>query len=288
MDHILLEDKAPHLLREQKYSPVEQERIRGIWRLAIPSKAEPDSDFIFGKDMSSWINTRKLIDRVSHNKLVKLYELLNLDLRWTINHPELPSWTYRQIRFYLAVREVHEWFIADCIGDHIEKEQLKERRKTFLDALLRPIDISLLKQNERQCHICLDEIGIPNAEGETEKPVQIRQCGHLFGERCIKSWALNPDNICPLCRGEILPIDHMHVAYINRKQRDLDLLNTNPSPSWILQLFSDDFELRENLDDGHEDGSVSDENNIAILDGAETRQEETLQGDQNDDPLDTE
>lgn len=46
-------------------------------------------------------------------------------------------------------------------------------------------------QDSRTCSICLDTL--------VNKQVRILNCGHIYHEHCISSWA-HQKNFCPLCR----------------------------------------------------------------------------------------
>lgn len=53
-----------------------------------------------------------------------------------------------------------------------------------------------LQPSERQCTICMQEIG--SHEAEDEHPVRL-PCGHVFGNLCIRRW-LVAHGTCPVCR----------------------------------------------------------------------------------------
>ena len=47
--------------------------------------------------------------------------------------------------------------------------------------------------------ICYNDYNTESPEGIVEAPLRIPQCGHVFGDHCLKRW-LSESDCCPYCR----------------------------------------------------------------------------------------
>ncbi|CAD6504178.1 BgTH12-05912 [Blumeria graminis f. sp. triticale] len=69
-------------------------------------------------------------------------------------------------------------------------------------ASLEIVNLDNLKATDRTCIICYNEFGIENPEGQSETPLRLPVCKHLFGDKCIRKWFENSDS-CPYCRSKL-------------------------------------------------------------------------------------
>ncbi|SZF03023.1 unnamed protein product [Blumeria hordei] len=69
-------------------------------------------------------------------------------------------------------------------------------------ASLEIVKLDNLKGTDRTCIICYNEFGIENPEGQSETPLRLPVCKHLFGDKCIRKWFENSDS-CPYCRSKL-------------------------------------------------------------------------------------
>ena len=61
---------------------------------------------------------------------------------------------------------------------------------------MRPISLLSLQDDQRQCTICMQDIG--SHESEDQHPVRL-PCNHIFGNQCITRWLVE-HGTCPICR----------------------------------------------------------------------------------------
>lgn len=52
------------------------------------------------------------------------------------------------------------------------------------------------------CVICYNDYGVKTPEGFNEAALRIPECGHVFGDHCIKKWFSDSDS-CPYCRCKV-------------------------------------------------------------------------------------
>ncbi|KAI1107007.1 hypothetical protein F4804DRAFT_329754 [Jackrogersella minutella] len=67
---------------------------------------------------------------------------------------------------------------------------------------LESVAISTLPENERTCVICYNDYGAETPEGNSEQPLRLPRCKHVFGDHCIKKWFEESDS-CPYCRDRV-------------------------------------------------------------------------------------
>ena len=62
------------------------------------------------------------------------------------------------------------------------------------------IGICDLRENDQECHICIQPFANPNhaATEQTEVPLKL-PCNHIMGSICLATW-FQTNNTCPLCR----------------------------------------------------------------------------------------
>ena len=58
-----------------------------------------------------------------------------------------------------------------------------------------------LPEDGKDCSICYTPFWEKPEAGESEAPVKLRSCGHVFGESCLNKW-VQTNNSCPSCRKE--------------------------------------------------------------------------------------
>ncbi|KAK0110049.1 hypothetical protein ONS95_002709 [Cadophora gregata] len=98
------------------------------------------------------------------------------------------------------------------------EKQPRTRNEIIADSLM-GIGVEDIK-NYDVCSICCSKLHPVTEDGTTEPPVKTKQCGHVFGENCIKSW-LDTNSTCPRCWAEILKLQnhelyrHVTVLYEN-------------------------------------------------------------------------
>lgn len=69
-------------------------------------------------------------------------------------------------------------------------------------AALERVDLKDLKESDKVCTICYNDIGVENPDGVVESPIRLPRCKHIFGEKCIKKWFQDSDT-CPYCRDKL-------------------------------------------------------------------------------------
>ena len=86
--------------------------------------------------------------------------------------------------------EAEEVIPLPTIEEEEEQERLTEEEFNNL-----PVQ-SILEPLDRECAICIDKF---------EKGAEVIKldCNHLFHKNCIKSYFLNYNNKCPMCRNQI-------------------------------------------------------------------------------------
>ena len=76
--------------------------------------------------------------------------------------------------------------------------------QNFLDELFQINHVLPENPDDRNCVVCLREIGIMNRDtGFTEHRLRL-PCAHIVGSGCLITW-LKDNNTCPLCRRELFP-----------------------------------------------------------------------------------
>ena len=74
----------------------------------------------------------------------------------------------------------------------------------FLDELFHVNQVLSENPDDRNCVVCLREIGIMNRDtGFTESRLRL-PCAHIIGSGCLITW-LKESNTCPICRREFFP-----------------------------------------------------------------------------------
>src|SRR5580692_2322929 len=71
------------------------------------------------------------------------------------------------------------------------------------------------------CSICQENCLITTTESINE--ISLLMCGHFFHEACIKKWANNEANSCPLCKKKV-KYCNLEAFTKNGKIRDLNIL----------------------------------------------------------------
>ncbi|KAF2465396.1 uncharacterized protein BDR25DRAFT_318279 [Lindgomyces ingoldianus] len=82
------------------------------------------------------------------------------------------------------------------------------------------------------CDICLEDLAAhfstttttagtkvsattnPTPDSQTEIAVQLTPCGHIFGEKCLRTW-FETVNTCPICRQELFVKEEYEVCGID-------------------------------------------------------------------------
>lgn len=104
----------------------------------------------------------------------------------------------------LQLRNFQEAMLMTVRARAIEKRNLKSRAVT---AVLRPVDISSLSIDGRECSICKVPYGEADEDIPAENPVEVPCEGpikHVFGHRCIQQWLDDRNRTCPIDRTPIL------------------------------------------------------------------------------------
>ena len=116
-------------------------------------------------------------------------------------------------------------------------ETRAERQQNVILNLV-SVDTCDLEPEDRECPICKEDLQLTflfNDSEETEPPVKIAACGHVYGVRCIYRW-LMAHGTCPLCRGdlEILarPIHRVQPDTISADEASRHI------PDWIERSFT--------------------------------------------------
>ncbi|KAI1412163.1 hypothetical protein F5Y13DRAFT_190522 [Hypoxylon sp. FL1857] len=104
--------------------------------------------------------------------------------------------------------------VSGTPGDHGPEEHLRahqimrgavsSKRVASKKAItsLESVTISSLPENERTCVICYNDYGVETPEGNSENPLRLPKCKHVFGDHCIKKWFEESDS-CPYCRDKV-------------------------------------------------------------------------------------
>lgn len=64
-------------------------------------------------------------------------------------------------------------------------------------------DVPSVTAGDGSCAICLDQLLCETLEDGQLRVSRIRNCDHMFHEKCIKGW-LKENKICPICKKEVL------------------------------------------------------------------------------------
>ena len=102
--------------------------------------------------------------------------------------------------------------------DHDRNERLRITIKDLVREF-EEIPLQILTEEEKTCPCCQVEYGKPENEDDQnsiEFPVRT-QCGHYFGENCMKEWLHN--NTCPLCRAKLFPWEVVRVPERSARER---------------------------------------------------------------------
>lgn len=84
------------------------------------------------------------------------------------------------------------------------REEAERHRAVYGDVALftSPLDIEDLAARNRECSICRVEFGVAEEGAESELPVRLHGCQHVFGKACLTSWVQDAGT-CPLCRQDV-------------------------------------------------------------------------------------
>jgi hypothetical protein len=95
------------------------------------------------------------------------------------------------------------------MGDRVQVAREIRKQERYLIGLLE-VDHTGLKEDEKHCPICQDEMGVENLDGVKETCVEMAVCcGQYFGEICLKTWFSEYSNdgstktTCPYCRSNV-------------------------------------------------------------------------------------
>ena len=129
------------------------------------------------------------------------------------------------------------------------------------------VDVKTMDEEDRFCGICLqdfghgDEVGIEEREDEAidmaqggesgkievseideeqgqERPMRLKPCNHIFGNRCIKNW-LTPgpeggnSNSCPACRQVLFPRETVEDEGYGEEELGVDLDGNWEDYGWL-------------------------------------------------------
>jgi len=93
------------------------------------------------------------------------------------------------------------------MGDRVQVARNIRKNERYLIGLLEVDKTDVLKEDEKHCPICQDEMGVENLDGVKEACVEMAICcGQYFGEVCLKTWFSEHSNdgstktTCPYCR----------------------------------------------------------------------------------------
>ncbi|CAG8958745.1 hypothetical protein HYFRA_00011589 [Hymenoscyphus fraxineus] len=121
------------------------------------------------------------------------------------------------------------------------------------DSPLKPIPLTDLADHEKECFICLENIGLIRINENTgesspaEAPVRFRCPGkHAFGRSCIETWIKDKEPVtCPSCRQQPAP---------DLSINEIPHINEPVTPWWIAALRGEPVHVRINelLGEGRE------------------------------------
>lgn len=110
---------------------------------------------------------------------------------------------------------------------------MPEPAEFFLTTRVEPVALASLTDDERECTICYLEYGVVDVEGgDSEQPIRMRSCGHVFGERCLGEHIRGShveSNKCPECRtllfrGASFTHINEHIVWRANLSRDMTYL----------------------------------------------------------------
>lgn len=139
---------------------------------------------------------------------------MECDILYKLARPESPIRDEKEILVLLNLdRAWQNWWIDhgfqslwDLPGDSDDgydedEDEDEDEISDNSDRLLKPVDVTTLAEDKRECPICFETFG----RSHNGTPCKT-SCKHNFCYSCIKNWLEN-NSSCPMCRRELVDVD---------------------------------------------------------------------------------
>ena len=171
-----------------------------------------------------------------------------LHARWAIDEASNP--THEEIMLFLRLRAVLNRSSIRLMEDNMFLNMLRNLaqenpadRLRSARAILMPVQLGSLRQDEMNCNVCWNRFGEDIVEeGEPTIPAEYPArlpCGHVFGQRCAERFLQEQQRNCPLCRRDFglrARRERRHEIYEMASQTIGQRYIDMPTPWWLSML----------------------------------------------------